>query len=338
LPGAHAHAHVPEPRPPATLQQRHGDADYIALATRFKMAQRVWPADILPAAWPHIGTLPLATYLGARAEYAPNNVWYHPCMSDIVEHPPLRFDPASPPCRQLEAIVQRTVELAQDNYFVGMPALLGGIDVLAELRGTADLLMDMLDNPIAVHRRLREIQDAYMQAFDRMQTIVKLADGSMCFGYFMLWGRGRTGLCQCDTAAMLSPTMFNEFVVPYLREQCAYLDHSMFHVDGSQALIHLPALLGVEQLDAIEFTPDPKAPGGGDPHWYDLYRRILAAGKSVWVANLLKDQVIPLLDAIGGAGVYASVNGMSETDALELEQRAEPYRISTTTLSSTGRS
>jgi hypothetical protein len=100
----------------------------------------------------------------------------------------------------------------------------------------------------------------------------------------------------------------------------------MFHVDGAQALIHLDLLLQIEDLDAIEFTPDPKSPGGGDPHWYELYRRILGAGKSVWVANLSKQQVIPLLDAIGGRGVYLSVNGIDEAAGEELARAIEPYR------------
>jgi hypothetical protein len=290
------------------------------------MAHRAWPADILPAAWPHIGTLPLATYLGAMPQYAANNVWYQPCMTDLDAHPPLRFDPQHPQVRQLEAIARQSVAAAAGNYFIGMPALLGGIDVLAELRGTAELLMDMIENPDAVHRRLREIQDAYVLAFDRMYEIVKLDDGSMCFGYFMLYGAGRTGLCQCDTAAMFSPQMFGEFVIPYLREQCAFLDHSMFHIDGAQCLIHLDLLLQVDDLDAIEYTPDPKSPGGGDPHWYELYRRILRAGKSLWVANLAKSQVLPLLDAIGGAGVYVSVNNINVADAEDLAAKIEPYR------------
>jgi hypothetical protein len=326
------HADVDEPAAPESIEQRHTDPIYVARSTRYKMSRRVWPADILPAAWPHVGTLPLAVYLGARPEYASNNVWYQPCMSDIEQHPPLVLDPAHREVRQLEQIVRQTVALSEGNYFVGMPALLGGIDVLAELRGTSDLLVDMIENPHAVHQRLREIQDAYVQAFDRMYAIVKI-DGeddepraSMCYGYFMLWGRGKVGLCQCDTAAMFSPKMFGELVVPYLREQCAYLDRSMFHIDGAKALIHLEMLLDIADLDAIEFTPDPKSPGGGDARWYPLYRRILERGKSVWVANLRKDEVLPLLDAIGGQGVYVSVNGLSESDAGALGACVDRYR------------
>lgn len=315
-----------EPALPDDPTARHTDAEFVARNTRYRMSRRRWPADILPVAWPHVGTLPLAAYLGASPEYAPGNVWYRPCMEDIESHPPLRFDPSHPRVVELERIVARTFELAAGNYLVGMPALLPGIDVLAELRGSANLLIDLLENPEAVHRRLHEIHAAWIDAYDRMYRLVRQPDGSMTFGYFMLWSPGKVGLAQCDSSAMFSVEMFDEFVVPFLRLQCEHLDHCMYHVDGAQALRHLDSLLKIEKLDAIEFTPDPKSPGGGDPSWYPLYRRILDAGKSVWVANLRLHEVIPLLDAIGGRGVYVSVNGLSIPEAEQLAREVERYR------------
>jgi hypothetical protein len=309
------HEDVVEPMSPTDLAARHTDAEFIARNIRYRMSRRRWPADILPAAWPHAGTLPLCTYLGAAPEYAPDNVWYHACMDDIDAHPPLRFDPTHPRVVELEHIVSRTVELSRGNYLVGMPALLPGIDVLAELRGAGNLMMDLLENPDAVHRRLQEIHAAWIDAFDRM-----------AFGYFMLWAPGKVCLAQCDSAAMFSTEMFDEFVIPYLKLQCEHLDRCMFHVDGAQALRHVDALLRVEKLHAIEFTPDPKSPGGGDASWFPLYRRILDAGKSVWVANLRKHEIIPLLDSIGPRGVYLSVNGLSVADAERLARDVEPYR------------
>lgn len=326
LPIERAHEAVPEPAHPATDEAKQTDADYIARNTRFKMSHRAWPGDILPAAWPHVGTLPLATYLGATPKYATNNVWYEHCMGDLRDHPPLRFDPAHPQVRQLEQIVSETARLAAGNYFVGMPALLGGLDVLAELLGTAEMLMEMVEDPAAVHARLREIQAAYEPAFDRLYDLIRLPNGGMCFGYFMLWGEGKTGLCQCDTAAMFSPAMFGEFVIPYLKQQCAFLDRSMFHIDGSQCLMHLDQLLAIEDLDAIEYTPDPKSPGGGDASWFPTYKRILDAGKSVWVANLRMHEVEPVFKALGGRGVYVSVNGLTEADGEALARVVDRYR------------
>jgi hypothetical protein len=89
---------------------------------------------------------------------------------------------------------------------------------------------------------------------------------------------------------------------------------------------HLDSLLEIEELDAIEWTPQAGIPGGGDPRWYDLYRRILAAGKGVQAVGVAPAEVIPLLDAVGPAGMYLMVSAGSETAARKLEEQVEGYR------------
>jgi hypothetical protein len=89
---------------------------------------------------------------------------------------------------------------------------------------------------------------------------------------------------------------------------------------------HLGSLLEIEALDAIEWTPQAGRPDGGDPTWYDLYRKILKAGKSVQAVGVQPDEVIPLLDAVGPAGMYIMVAAENEKAARELEEKVERYR------------
>ncbi len=290
------------------------------------MAASDWPADMLPVAWPDLGTVSLAPFFGAVPGYGPDNIWYSPVTSDPDSWPPLRFDPDHPEVRKLEALVRRTAQAAEGRYMVGMPAIVPNLDVLAELRGAEHVLLDLVDRPEWVEEKLREIDEAWTIAFDRLQRIIGLPDGSMAFGYFMLWGPGKTGLLQCDTSATFSPAMFERFVAPALRRECDFLDHSMFHLDGHQCLGHLEVLLDIETLDAVEWTPDPQVPSGGSPRWYDMYNRILAAGKSVWIANARPADVIPLLDAIGGAGVYLTVDVASAAELERIARDVAPYR------------
>ena len=67
-------------------------------------------------------------------------------------------------------------------------------------------------------------------------------------------------------------------------------------------------------------------PGGGDARWYDIYRRILSAGKAVQVVNVRPWEVKPLLDAIGGRGVYVHTWVKSLVQAEEMAKTAEAYR------------
>jgi hypothetical protein len=155
---------------------------------------------------------------------------------------------------------------------------------------------------------------------------IKQPDGSSAYRSFYLWGPGKIAKLQCDMSAMFSPEMFGEFAVPGLTEQCEWLDHSLYHLDGTQALCHLDQLLGIDGLDAVEWTPQAGIETGGSPRWYDLYRRILTAGKSVQAVNVEPGEILPLLDAIGGRGVYLITQFGSEREAEEMADKVEPYR------------
>jgi hypothetical protein len=199
------------------------------------------------------------------------------------------------------------------------------MDVLASLRGAQTLLLDLSERPEWVEEKIREINEVWFAVYDRIYEIIKLADGSSAFGAFYLWGPGKTAKLQCDTSAMFSPKMYRRFVVPALTEQCAWLDHSLYHLDGTQAMLHLDALLGIESLDAIEWTPQAGIETGGHKRWHDLYRRILAAGKSVQVVNVEPDELVPLLDAIGTKGVYVLSQFNDEREVEQTLKRVERY-------------
>jgi hypothetical protein len=131
---------------------------------------------------------------------------------------------------------------------------------------------------------------------------------------------------QCDTSAMFSAQMYRRFVAPSLKAQCEWLDHSLYHLDGTQAMIHLDTVLEIEALDAVEWTPQAGIESGGHPRWYDLYRQILSAGKSVQIVNVHPDEVVPLLDAIGTDGVYMMIQFENERQVEQVTNATEAYR------------
>jgi hypothetical protein len=120
--------------------------------------------------------------------------------------------------------------------------------------------------------------------------------------------------------------MFKEFVLPRVREQCEYLDYSLYHVDGPQALRTIDPLLEIESLTALQFTPGPQVPQGGNPCWYDLYKKIKAAGKSVMAVWIEPEQIKPLLDAVGPEGMYLMINLVEERQIEETALILDQYR------------
>jgi hypothetical protein len=80
---------------------------------------------------------------------------------------------------------------------------------------------------------------------------------------------------------MISPEMFEQFCFQDTLQTTNYVDRSLYHLDGPDAIRHLPRLLEIERLDGIQWIH-----GSGQPsaaHWLDLLKRIQQAGKFVQV-------------------------------------------------------
>ncbi len=304
------------------------DPPAFALSERRALEGMAFPLDIVPFVFADYGTVSLAPLFGAGVNFGEDTVWYAPTGLSPENDAKLVFDEAHPFWKNLIAVADASRDLAGESYFVGSPALAPGLDVLAELCGATELLTYLALEPEWIHAKLREIQEASYRAIDALYPHVRAPDGSMFHAFFMLWGPGRIGFAQCDAAAMISPAMFEEFCIPYLREYCRRFDRVFYHIDGPQALRSVDALLEIEGLSALEFTPGPQIPPGADPSYYDLYRRIKAAGKcvqAVWIKPEAED-IERLLDAVGPEGMYLEIEYDSMEDAEHVARVVERFR------------
>lgn len=323
------HEDLDAPAEPQFIKERYLNAERRARLNHHSLAHQAFPADVLPISDTDIGPGSLALFLGSEPGISPETVWFEPCI-DQCESPEtlpcFRFDEENRWWQVTRATLEACATLGRDRYLVGCPDLVENVDILAALRSPQTLLMDMIERPEWVGQKVAEINQVWFEAYRRIYDIIKLPDGSSAFGAFRLWGPGKTAKVQCDACAMFSPDMFRRFVVPSLTEQCGWLDHSMYHLDGTQAICHLDALLEIEELDAIEWTPQTGIEGGGDPRWFEMYRKILDAGKSVQAIFVEPDEVLPLLDAIGGKGVYIMTSFSSPNEAEAMMAKVEQYR------------
>jgi hypothetical protein len=315
--------------PEIGMVEAYEDGPARALRNHAWLAGQEFPGDSLPISNTKIGPGSLAIFLGSEPGFSRETVWFEPCIHEVEDPeslPPLAFNPNSHWWQVTETTCRAAVELGRGKYLVGCPDLVENVDIVSALRDPQTLMMDMILRPDWVEQKVWEVNQAFFEAYQRIYDIIKLPDGSSCFGAFNLWGPGKTAKVQCDAAAMFSPEMFRQFVVPALSEQCQWLDHSMFHLDGTQCIDKLDALLEIEALNAVEWTPQAGIEGGGDPRWFDIYRRILDAGKSVQAIGVTVEQLKPLLDAVGPKGMYILMCPQSMTEAEKALKIAAAYR------------
>lgn len=317
---------IAKPLPQADHRLRLTDPGCRVPAEEYKLAKIDFCMEAFPYFQSQIGPGSLGSFLGAQPGFAETTVWYNPCIGDPDHFGPIRFDPQGRWFKIHMDLIEAALASSKGRYLVAVPDLIEGLDTLAAMRGTEQLLADLVDRPAWVHQRLEEINQAYFEAFERIYQAVKDPQGGNVYTAFHIWGPGRTLKVQCDFCCMISPPMFREFVQPYLRAQCDRMDYSLYHLDGPGAVRHLDALLEIESLDAIQWMPGAGVPMGGDPCWYDLCKRILAGGKSLQIFHGKVDEIRPLLDAIGPKGVFLRTSVGNRARAERLTDELEQYR------------
>ncbi|KAB1326948.1 cobalamin-binding protein [Bacteroides ovatus] len=324
--GVQPHAEIMPPAPAKDLSQKWFDPQWRAEYLDWYVAHSSLKADILPVANTQLGPGSLAAILGGVFEGGEDTIWIHP-NPDFTDE--IVFNPEHPNWILHKELLKACKAKANGHYFVGMPDLMEGLDVLAALKGTDRVLLDTVMQPEILEQQMQQINDIYFKVFDELYDIIREGD-EMAFCYFSSWAPGKMSKLQSDISTMISQDDYRRFVQPFIREQCQKIDYTLYHLDGVGAMHHLPALLEIEELNAIQWTPGVGEPQGGSPKWYDLYKKILAGGKSVMACWVTLDELKPLLDHIGADGVHLEMDFHNEKEVEQVMRIVEEYTGSST--------
>ena len=326
--GVQPHAEIMPPAPAKDLSQKWFDPQWRAEYLDWYVAHSSLKADILPVANTQLGPGSLAAILGGVFEGGEDTIWIHP-NPDFTDE--IVFNLEHPNWILHKELLKACKAKANGHYFVGMPDLMEGLDVLAALKGTDRVLLDTVMQPEILEQQMQQINDIYFKVFDELYDIIREGD-EMAFCYFSSWAPGKMSKLQSDISTMISQDDYRRFVQPFIREQCQKIDYTLYHLDGVGAMHHLPALLEIEELNAIQWTPGVGEPQGGSPKWYDLYKKILAGGKSVMACWVTLDELKPLLDHIGADGVHLEMDFHNEKEVEQAMRIVEEYTGSSTSV------
>ena len=326
--GVQPHAEITPPAPAKDLSQKWFDPQWRAEYLDWYVAHSSLKADILPVANTQLGPGSLAAILGGVFEGGEDTIWIHP-NPDFTDE--IVFNPEHPNWILHKELLKACKAKANGHYFVGMPDLMEGLDVLAALKGTDRVLLDTVMQPEILEQQMQQINDIYFKVFDELYDIIREGD-EMAFCYFSSWAPGKMSKLQSDISTMISQDDYRRFVQPFIREQCQKIDYTLYHLDGVGAMHHLPALLEIEELNAIQWTPGVGEPQGGSPKWYDLYKKILAGGKSVMACWVTLDELKPLLEHIGVDGIHLEMDFHNEKEVEQAMRIVEEYTGSSTSV------
>jgi hypothetical protein len=232
--------------------------------------------DSFPRFWPNYGPGITSAFAGAQVHPMPNTTWFSPGQAGPLSDLHVACQEHNPWWQRVQEITQAAVQRWGDQLLVGHTDLGGNLDILAGLHGTQQLLVDLCTAPAEVDRLVGEITRLWLNCYDALCTIVEPAGyGTACWA--PLWFPGRGYMLQSDFAYMISPAMFERFVLPDIQACCQAMDYAFYHLDGKGQIRHLDLLLSLPRLRGIQWVPGDGQLGA--EHWLPLLKRIREAGK-----------------------------------------------------------
>ncbi len=282
--------------------------------------------DAWPRWWLNFGPGIVAGFLGARVHSVPETVWFEPTQTRPIGEIHPCYDPDNIWWRRIQDLTRTAVAAWGDQVTVSHTDLGGNLDILASLRTTEGLLTDLYDAPDEVERVSREITRLWLRYYDELDAIIRPA-GCGTTPWAPIWSPGRCYMLQSDFAYMISPRMFEHFVLPDLAACCEALDHGFYHLDGKGQIVHLDMLLSLERLRGIQWVPGDGQPPPED--WLPLLKRIVGAGKRCQL-SVSPEGALRIVRELGGRGFALAINRtMSQAEAhdfLRAVEQADAHR------------
>ena len=312
----------PAPVTYVSQKDRWFDTENVLKQVNHRFQNTYFGAEALPIYSPNLGPDVFAAFYGVGLAFSEGTSWSKYHEIDFDAYADLVLDTNNTYYRKMVEMTEAAVADARDKYLVGVTDIHPGADALVSMLGPEQLCFDTVERPDDVKRAVMGLFDGFKTVFEDLYRITtRYQRGST--NWMSVWHPKRWYVTSCDFAALISNAMFKELVVDELLAELDFLDASIFHLDGPDALRHLDTLLAVEPLKGIQWVY-----GAGKPtaaHWLDVLKRIQQAGKMIYI-HIVPEDLDALLENLEPEGVLYALHVASEAEADALIRKASAYR------------
>jgi hypothetical protein len=153
------------------------------------------------------------------------------------------------------------------------------MDAAVALRGTNNMLMDLVDQPEQAEKLVALCEDPFFEVYDYFDAKLK-AHNQPSATWMTVPSFGTQHIPAADFSAMISTAFFDRFIYPMLERETKYFTHNIFHIDGKFVKNHTASILSLPNVHAIQWV---QGLGVDEPimQWVPYLQSILKAGKSI---------------------------------------------------------
>ncbi len=274
------------PERPGVRQLEGRDGDFAAALDKFEAwAEPMYFAgEAMPKFRFGLGPDQFAAFMGGEIQFSEEHdtSWVLPSVDDWAEVMPLRIRPDNQHWQHVLAFAEAAGQRAAGKFLVDALDMHSNLDALAAFRGYQQFCLDMIDQPEVIDQVVAQVIELYSLVYEGVANAARMDEVGWTTHWGQLTAPGKSEMMQCDFSAVMSPEMFRRWLRPALEAESEFLDHSFYHLDGPDALIHLPELLSIPNIHGIQWVPGAALDAERGQHtWVDLFQTIQKAGKAV---------------------------------------------------------
>ena len=205
----------------------------------------------------------LEAIMGCPVAAAGANCRAESCLVELTELPSLNLE-GNPWFQALRRFTEELATFAAGRFPVCPPLLRGPGDCASAMLGGMPFVMGFHDDPVRMQSLLRHCSQTRLSVVRKLHEVIPPWHDTHAAGGYpsKLWCRRPVAYCQEDSAALLSPDLFRQFLLPIHREQCRAADVNFIHLHSS-CLYPVDILVENRCYDVLQINIDH--PGGSSP-------------------------------------------------------------------------
>ena len=192
-------------------------------------------------------------------------------------------------------------EMAGDRFAVGQPIMRGPCDLAGTLLGQKEMVYYFYDDPDTIIGLIEGYEGFFLDIMRRQKKLIPSFHGGYSIGFYDLWCPGECIWFQDDLTSLLSPSLYEQYVLPVHSRLASSYEYSLIHLHPASFFI-LDYLLDIPQLKCIQVNKDI---GGPSVKEMLPYLSRIQNTKNLVISGDFTDEELELLHSgLSPQGVY----------------------------------
>jgi hypothetical protein len=223
----------------------------------------------------------LEAIVGCQVAVAKANCCAKPCLPSLDSAKKFSIDlDANAWLYALLRFTRELVAFSAGRFPVSPPLLRGPGDTVAAMLGEMTYVTGFFDAPETMRELLDLCAKTRLAVIERLQAVIPSWNGIHAAGGYpsMVWSRKTVAYHQEDSAAVLNPAIFRDFLMPALKLGLPAAEVNFIHLHSS-CLYPVDIILKDNSFDILQINVDHRGMGPPVCRLIDTFQKIQAAGR-----------------------------------------------------------